>query len=385
MQSELTEKGRRFLAAAKTALETGGARTLVLSRPADPALVKWKCERRRDKEKILYVAETFLADGKDLQKNFRTFPEETLEKTLPLFFQADLIGASASAEYKRSKKGSEYLRLPAALTEPGGERAEIPSLSRQKNRLLDGSEPFLRELGVADREGRVLPSRQAKFRQICRFLEFLRDVLPALPETGPLTVYDLCCGKCYLSFAVYHYLANALGRDVSMLCVDRKRDMTDLCEAAARRLGFSGMRFLAADIRELPEGGRPDLVLSLHACDTATDTVLETAVRLGAAAILSTPCCQRELSRAVSCPPLSFALRHGVLSDKICASLTDALRVLYLEANGYETAAAELIDPDDTPKNVILRAVLKPNEKKKSAAAREYREACAFLGVLPRL
>ncbi len=384
MANELTEKGRRFLAAAKAAFEAGGARMLVLSRPADPALLKWKLERRRDGERILFVAETFLADGKVLQKNFSAFPDETLTETLPRFFQADLVGAEASGEYKRSKKGSEFLRLPAALKK-GATAAAIPSLSRQKNRLLDGREPFLRELGISDREGRVLPSRQAKFRQICRFLEFLRDVLPALPETGPLTVYDLCCGKCYLSFAVYHYLARTLGRDVSMLCVDRKKDMMELCEAAARRLGFDGMRFLAADIRDLPESGRPDLVLSLHACDTATDTVLETAIRLGAAAILSTPCCQRELSRAVSCPPLSFALRHGVLSDKICASLTDALRVLYLEANGYETAAAELIDPDDTPKNVILRAVRGASEKKKSAAAAEYREACAFLGVAPRL
>ncbi len=385
MANDLTEKERRFCEAAKAAFSAGTARMLVLSRPGDPALLKWKLERRSDGKKILFVAETFLADGKDLQKNHPAFPETALAEMLPRFSQGDLIGVRASAEYKRSKKGSEFLRLPAALTAPEGETAAIPSLAREKNRLLDGSEPFLRELGVADAGGRVLPSRQAKFRQICRFLEFLRDALPALPETGPLTVYDLCCGKCYLSFAVYSYLTRTLGREVSMLCVDRKRDMMELSERIARRLGFDGMRFLAADIRDLPDTGRPDLVLSLHACDTATDVVLETAVRLGAPVILSTPCCQRELSRTVSCPPLAFALRHGVLSDKICASLTDALRVLYLEAHGYATVAAELIDPDDTPKNVILRAVRGTNEKKKGAAAEKYREACAFLGVAPRL
>lgn len=211
----------------------------------------------------------------------------------------------------------------------------------------------------------------------------MRDALPALPETGPLTVYDLCCGKCYLSFAVYSYLTRTLGREVSMLCVDRKRDMMELSERIARRLGFDGMRFLAADIRDLPDTGRPDLVLSLHACDTATDVVLEMAVRLGAPVILSTPCCQRELSRTVSCPPLSFALRHGVLSDKICASLTDALRVLYLESHGYATVAAELIDPDDTPKNVILRAVRGTNEKRKAPPRQSTARRAPFSGSLP--
>ncbi len=161
MANDLTEKERRFCEAAKAAFSAGTARMLVLSRPGDPSLLKWKLERRSDGKKILFVAETFLADGKDLQKNHPAFPEEALAEMLPRFFQGDLIGVRASAEYKRSKKGSEFLRLPAALTAPEGETAAIPSLAREKNRLLDGSEPFLRELGVADPgDGSCPPGRR---------------------------------------------------------------------------------------------------------------------------------------------------------------------------------------------------------------------------------
>ena len=169
-----------------------------------------------------------------------------------------------------------------------------------------------------------------------------------------------------------------------MLCVDRKEDVIADCRRTAEKLGFDGMRFLCEDIRRLDDSLVPDLVLSLHACDTATDVVLETAVRLGAAAILSTPCCHRELSRKIDCRALHFALRFGALSDKLCTVLTDGLRALRLECDGYTVCAAELTDPDDTPKNVLLRATRGITPARRAESEREYRAALSFLGLSDR-
>lgn len=379
----MTEKQQEFLSLIDTAFSAGTARMLVFSRPTEPGVVKLRILPRRAGEKTIYVTERTLHDGRVTQKNSPVFPLRTVEDTFPSFLQADLCLAKSSAVYKRNKKGTEGLICSSAVKREAsnGIKNDAKPLENTKNRLLTGAEPFLHELGISDAGGTVLPTRQAKFRQICRFLEFVRDILPALPKEGPLRVYDLCCGKCYLSFAVYHYLTAILGRPTEMLCVDLKEEVIAGCRKTAEKLGFSGMRFLAEDIRGLSDSLVPDLVLSLHACDTATDIVLETAVRLGASAILSTPCCQHELSRQINCDFLRFTLRFGVLSDKLCTVLTDGLRALHLEASGYTVCAAELTDPDDTPKNVLLRATRGISPARRAKAAEEYRAALFFLGI----
>ena len=145
------------------------------------------------------------------------------------------------------------------------------------------------------------------------------------------------------------------------------------------------MEFRCADITKLESDTPPDLVLSLHACDTATDLVLENAVRLGAKVILSTPCCHRDLSKRIDCAPLAFATKHSILKSKLCDALTDSMRLCYLETEGYRVDACELVDPEDTPKNVILRASKIKGYSKESAKAkekaREYDEIRAFLGL----
>ena len=218
------------------------------------------------------------------------------------------------------------------------------------------------------------------FRQINRFLELVRDTLPSLPK-GEIRICDLCCGKSYLSFAVYHYFANVLGYTVSMTGVDLKPDVVEHCNKSARALGFDGLEFICGDVGKYESPVPPQLVISLHACDTATDLVIERALAFQARVILATPCCHHELNHTLNCAPLGFIAEHSMLRQKLCDAATDALRLKWLEANGYEVAALELIDPEDTPKNVMLRAIAKESKDAPSAKAAlaEYEAARNFL------
>ena len=217
-------------------------------------------------------------------------------------------------------------------------------------------------------------------------MELASDIYGELPGgDAPLLVYDLCCGKSYLSFALYHYLTAVKGRRVEMLCVDLKADVIEFCRGVARDAGFlsdgegDGMTFRAQDIRRLPRDRKPDLVVSLHACDVATDVVLDAAASLSAKVILSTPCCHRYLDRRIVSPELAFVSRHPKLRGKLAEALTDGLRCLRLEAAGYEVTAAELVDPDDTPKNTVLRAIRRPDPAKMQKARDAYEAAKRFI------
>ena len=241
----------------------------------------------------------------------------------------------------------------------------------------------MKYLDVSDKNGRIHDKKQAKFRQINRFLEHIRDIEHALPKDGTLLIYDLCCGKSYLSFAVYHYFKNIRSRDVAMLGMDLKDDCMRFCADVAKTLSFDGMTFKTGDIRTLPKDRAPHLVLSLHACDIATDIVLHFAASVKAGVILSTPCCQHDLLGKMDLPMLEFVTDYPKLSGKLAESLTDALRLARLRTYGYETAALELTDPDDTPKNTLLRAVLRrgfdPEGDAAGKAKEEYLSALRFV------
>ena len=245
----------------------------------------------------------------------------------------------------------------------------IEDLDKKKNYILSGNEEFLIRLGISSRDGRVHDKKQGKFRQINRFLEHIEDIYHALPKEGTIEIYDLCCGKSYLSFAVYYYLTEKKGRSVSMWGVDLKRDVIEWCKGLASELGYVGMRFSTEDIRTLGGEGAPDMVISLHACDVATDIVIDTAVRLGAGVILSTPCCHNYLNSRINSPMLSFVSSYPHLKGKLCEAITDAIRVQRLRAAGYSVTAAELTDPENTPKNTLIRAIKKRNVKKEELRA----------------
>ena len=257
---------------------------------------------------------------------------------------------------------------------------------RRKRHLLPEGEPvpFLVELGVQTPDGRVRSQRRAKFRQVNRFVELVDDIVPRLPE-GRLRIVDFGSGRAYLTFALHDLLVRRHGREVELLGLDVKPDVVADCEALARRLDAAGMSFEVGDIAEA-DLDDVDLVVSLHACDTATDAALDRAVRGGAGVILAVPCCQHELLGQLDNDVLRPLLRHGTLRERFVAEVTDAARARLLELAGYDVQVVEFVALEHTPKNVLLRAVrtVRP-ERDRARLAREYRAFADSLGIRPAL
>ena len=334
-------------------------------------------------ETVLQV-ESSLTEGRVIQKNISLDGiQSAFADYFDVFSKADLNDSSGSASLMISRKGTVSLLKKGRIGESSDKIALQSSNDREKKHLLDGSEPFLYSLGVSDENGRVHDKRQSKFRQICRFAEYIADAEKKLKKSGTLYVCDLCCGKSYLSFAAYHVLTEICGREVKMACVDLKESVMEYCSSIAEQAGLFGMKFYAMDINDFVPEEKPDLVISLHACDVATDIVLDFASKHRADMILSTPCCHHQMNREMNCPTLDFIGSRPILRQKLCDAATDALRLLKLESEGYKTDATELIDPEETPKNVMLRAERIKNFDPSSAACAEklgkYRETYKFL------
>ena len=357
----------------------------VLSKSNDSSVIKTVITKKQISGKDMLQAESFTADNKALHKNISLDDTNLIAELLGNYSQVNLITTAGDAELKRSKGGRVTLigdkklssKLEGTMTETVPDRGNDDA----KTHILKGDEPFLKLLGVSDDNGRIFDRRRSKFKQINRFLEHIRDIVKYLPDKGTLHICDLCCGKSYLSFAAYHYFRNVLGRDVVMTGVDLKADVIDYCNGISSLLGFDGLSFICGDITKFEPDAEPSLVISLHACDTATDIVLLKAMEWGARVILSTPCCHHELNHTISCPALSFVTEHSMLRQKLCDAATDALRLKLLEANGYITDALELIDPEETPKNIMLRAIKRysPEAERCKKAALEYEAAKSFL------
>ena len=297
------------------------------------------------------------------QKNIKESElDVSISELLDSFEQANLITTLGDAEWKVSKKGDEVILGGDKLMRKMNGTAPtfvsaIESLDNKKNYILRGDEDFLIKLGISDKSGRVHDKKQGKFRQINRFLEHIEDVYKHLPTTDEIVVYDLCCGKSYLSFAVYYYLTSVKKRTVKMLGIDLKSDVIEWCDALAKELGYSGMTFICDDVTNTPEDLTPDMVISLHACDVATDIVLERAVELGASVILSTPCCHKYMNDKIKNESLKFVTDLPHLRNKLCEAMTDSLRIAKLRSVGYTVNALELTDPENTPKNTLIRAI----------------------------
>ena len=268
--------------------------------------------------------------------------------------------------------------------DPTRPRAALTHDRTKRYLLPEGTPvPFLVELGVMTAEGKVRKPRYDKFRQVNRFLELVEDVLPALP-VGRLKVVDFGSGRSYLTFALHHLLVTVHGRDVEIVGLDLKADVIEDCEALARRIGAEGLRFEVGDIAGYDSMADTDLVVSLHACDTATDEALDRAVRADVPVILAVPCCQHELMSQLDNEALRPLLRHGTLRERFAAEVTDAARAQLLGAVGYDVQVVEFVELEHTPKNVLLRAVARPTRDRRKAFA-EYGAFAAELGIDPAL
>lgn len=286
-----------------------------------------------------------------------------------------------------SKKGKVTVRRKKRKTEA---RPADRSHNRKKHYILEEGVPvpFLRDLGVMTEDGKIVRTKTDKFRQINRFLEFIEDILPRLEKGRELTILDFGCGKSYLTFAMYHYLHELRGYDIRIIGLDLKKDVIDHCGKLAEKYGYDKLTFLVGDIADYDGVDRVDMVVTLHACDTATDYALAKAVGWGAEVILSVPCCQHELNaqfaaRDGCAEVLAPDMDYGLLRERFAALATDGLRAKYLEREGYETQVLEFIDMEHTPKNILLRAV--KTGRKDGRAAEEIRKCIEFLGAAPTL
>lgn len=257
------------------------------------------------------------------------------------------------------------------------------SHNRKKNYILepDRRVEFLVDLGVQTQEGKIVSARYDKFRQINRFLEFIEDILPQLPKDREVTILDFGCGKSYLTFAMYHYLKELKGYQVHIIGLDLKEDVIETCRRLAEKYGYDRLDFCTGDIAHYNGVEKVDMVVTLHACDTATDYALDKAIRWGAKVILSVPCCQHELNGQMENELLAPVLGYGLIKERMAALITDALRAQVLESRGYQVQILEFIDMEHTPKNILIRAVKKGKEKD----GRGYKNVMEFLHVSPTL
>ncbi|MHA6480601.1 class I SAM-dependent methyltransferase [Paenibacillus sp. strain BS8-2] len=338
----------------------------------------------RLKDGLYYQFESFVAT-KAIHRNTREgdAAEELISLLAGSYRQALIKTPTADVQLLFNKKGKAAVRkLP-----PTSKNEGIQEHNRQKKRVLEEGTPvpFLVELGIMTPEGRVHAKKQDKFRQINRFLEMVSDVLDDLPEGRELRIVDFGCGKSYLTFALYHLLAVELGRSISVVGLDLKADVITFCSELAKKLRYDRLQFLVGDIAEYEGLTSADMVVTLHACDTATDAALAKAVQWGASVIMSVPCCQHELFRQVDNEVMAPILSQGLLKERFAALATDAVRGQLLEALGYKVQMLEFVDPEHTPKNLLIRAVVSGHKEPSMHKWEEYLAFKSFLGLSPAL
>jgi SAM-dependent methyltransferase len=353
----------QFLAELGKALQMGACWGLVLSQPvpgqaADGAL---RVEKITVRPVEISGQRCYqLAERRGKQEFHRNLgADELLRRTTEeigaVFARADLYTRSADLYLRINGRNGAHM----ARKKPSRSAPPVLAHDRRKRYIIPEGEPcaFMQEIGVMTPAGQVKAARQAKFRQVNRFLELVEDVLPELPPDGSLRVIDFGCGKSYLTFALHHLLRNIHQRDVEIVGLDLKANVVRDCQRIAERLGCTGLRFEVGDIAGYVPGGAVDLVVTLHACDTASDAALARAIGWKTRVILAAPCCQHEMAGLLSTDVLPGILGFGILKERFAALATDALRAAILERAGYQTQIVEFIDLEHTPKNLLLRAI----------------------------
>lgn len=378
----------------------------VISNPrGKEGIIRVKVRPLEKKGKLLFQFESFTEkqafhrnlEKEEAQEQFLAYAEQ--------FRQMQIETVEEEYTVLISKKGKVTVRKKRRK-----EKAQAADLAhnRRKHYILEEGRavPFLKDLGVMTEDGKIVRTKTDKFRQINRFLEFVEDILPGLDRGRELTILDFGCGKSYLTFAMYYYLHELKGYDIRIIGLDLKQDVISHCQQLAERYGYGKLTFLVGDIADYDGVDRVDMVVTLHACDTATDYALAKAVGWDAKVILSVPCCQHELntqlggergceerrmsgektmcSESPAWETLAPVLDYGLLRERFAALVTDGLRAKYLERAGYETQVLEFIDMEHTPKNILLRAVKKgkgnsdANDRKKEKQRKRSINANSF-------
>lgn len=316
-----------------------------------------------------WVQETQYVGNKVLHKNCTV---EEANARIYAFLENDfkqglIQTATEACTILISKKGKVTVKRKKKATNTKVDLAH----NRTKQYILNEGEniPFLIDLGIMNLEGKVVKAKYDKFRQINKYLEFIKDIIPRLPQEGPIRIIDFGCGKSYLTFALYYYLHDMEKLPIEVIGLDLKEDVIAYCNELTKRYGFEHLRFEMGDIAKFEGADKVDMVVTLHACDTATDYAIEKAVQWGAEVILTVPCCQHELNKQISSDLLQPVLKYGLLKERMSALLTDAIRANMLESLGYEVQVLEFIDMEHTPKNILIRATKAKGMRPKKALA----------------
>lgn len=327
------------------------------------------------KQELLFQ-ETLYLENKvyHVNRTKQEMEEQVLLYMTDNFRQLEVTAETFSAIVLISKKGKVTVKkkrnAAAVAAETKGEAEDKLSKlnhNRTKSYILQEGVPvdFLVGLGVQTAEGKIVKAKYDKFRQINRYLEFIEDIVKQLPNDRPVRIIDFGCGKSYLTFAMYYYLHVLKRYEVNVTGLDLKEDVIAYCNELAEKYHYENLHFEKGDISTYEGADAVDMVVTLHACDTATDFAIEKAIKWGAKVIMVVPCCQHEVNRQISCPELSQILKYGLIKERMSALITDAVRANLLEEMGYETQVLEFIDMEHTPKNILIRAVKKEGFRRK--------------------
>lgn len=302
-----------------------------------------------------YIGKQVIHDNKTLE----AIKEYIYVSLRDNFKQANIRTEEYTYNILISKKGQVTVKKKKEIEK----KKPVLIHNRVKKYLLQEGKPvdFLVYLGVMNSEGFVVKSKYDKFRQINRFLEFVEDIVDKLPKNKVINIIDFGCGKSYLTFAIYYYLKKEKNLDVNIVGLDLKSDVIKHCNQIATDLKYDGLEFLEGDIAQYKGKDDVDMVVTLYACDTATDYAIAKAIDWNAKVVLSVPCCQHELNNQIQNEVLSPIFKYGILKEKMAALITDGIRAGVLEEHGYDTQILEFIDMEHTPKNLMIRAVKKKN------------------------
>lgn len=314
------------------------------------------------KGQVLFQAEK-ISESKAYHYNIeRSDLIEWLEGNADGFRQYAVYSADKTATFLVSKKG----RVNKSVSNNKTKRETVFEHDKAKEHIIGGGiVPALVDLGVTTAEGTVIKSKSDKFRQIDRFVRIIDEAISDF-DGESFTVLDFGCGKSYLTFILYWYFVNVRHKDVKIIGYDLKKDVVDFCNATAEKYGYNGLHFYVNDVNKAVYDGKVDMIISLHACDTATDAALDYAIKNKIKYIFSVPCCQHEInSSIVKGGDLDIFMTDGILKDRMCALLTDAVRIELLRQNGYEVGVLEFVEFAHSPKNLMIKAVL-TNKKRVS-------------------
>lgn len=299
------------------------------------------------------------------------------------FKQMEITSTTVQAAVLVSKKGKITVKRKKVQIE---KNVDLSHNKTRKYILQEGTAvPFLVDLGVQTKEGKIVRSNYDKFRQINRYLEFIADIMPILPKDRCINIIDFGCGKSYLTFALYYYMKILCKRDIQVIGLDLKEKVIEDCNTLAVRYGYDKLKFVTGDVSTYTGEGNVDMVVTLHACDTATDYALEKAVNWGAKVIFTVPCCQHEVNTQIFNKELQPLLKYGLIKERMSALITDAIRANLLEEQGYQVQVMEFIDMEHTPKNILIRAIKEKERKGKNTGISEMSEFLHVRNTLQEL